>query len=245
MAEQSQFRRWRWPVVAVVVVAVLWAVQHGGHQPSTTGAAPGPTSPPASASSPATPSGSAAPTGAGAATTGSAPTGSTDPYAPARFAAPVRTYAKKAGIDPQLLMAILYNEAYKPHDPSFERAWQKMKPDSAFGIANMHKAAFDDTKKGRDFADRDWQELPDHPDLAVEAAAWYLHDLAAQLPSERAGGLTEDELLALGYNTGAANMRAFARGVKPGTMAQSYLDQLHQHWSEAGTAVHQSRPDRP
>ncbi|MFE8949566.1 undecaprenyl-diphosphate phosphatase [Streptomyces sp. NPDC007856] len=36
----------------------------------------------------------------------------------------------------QWVMAILYDEAYKPHDPSFERAWQKYKPDAVFGIAN-------------------------------------------------------------------------------------------------------------
>jgi hypothetical protein len=102
---------------------------------------------------------------------------------PARFAPQVVRYAGKAGIDPQLLMAILYNESYKPHDPAMERAWQQIKPDAAFGVANMHKAAFDDTKRGRDFAGRDWQELPDDPDLAIEAAAWYLHDLARQLPT--------------------------------------------------------------
>src|SRR5436309_467868 len=101
-----------------------------------------------------------------------------DPYAPARFAEPVRRYAGPAGIDPQLLMAILYNESYKPHDPGLQRAWQRIHPDAAFGVANMHRAAFDDTKRGRDFAGRRWEELPDDPGLAVEAAAWFLHDRA-------------------------------------------------------------------
>ena len=136
-----------------------------------------------------------------------------------------------------MLMAILYNESDKPHDPALERAWQKIKPDAAFGIANMHKAAFEDTKRGRDFAGRNWQELPDDPDLAIEAAAWYLHDLAVQLPAKWTGPYTKDELLALGYNAGAGNMKAFAGGAKPGKAVQSYLDRLRANWAAAGQAV--------
>lgn len=163
-----------------------------------------------------------------------APSGNQDP---ARFAPQVQAHAGKAGINPQLLMAILYNESYKPHDPAMERAWQQFKPDAAFGIANMHKAAFDDTKRGRDFANRDWQELPDNPDLAIEAAAWYLHDLARQLPATWPGPYTRDELLALGYNAGPGNMKAFAAGAKPADTAQAYLDHLHANWAIAGQAM--------
>jgi hypothetical protein len=155
----------------------------------------------------------------------------------ARFAGPVAKYADQAGVNPQLLMAILYNESYKPHDPAAERAWQRIKPDAAFGIANMHKAAFDDTKRRRDFADRDWQELPDDPALAIEAAAWYLHDLAAQLPATWPGSYTRDELLALGYNVGASNMTAFARGATPTGTTRDYLDRLHANWAVAGRAI--------
>jgi hypothetical protein len=157
-------------------------------------------------------------------------------YDPADFAVPVRKYAARAGISGQLLMAILYNEAYKPHDPQLERSWQQFKEDSAFGIANMHRAAFDETKRGR-FGKRQWEELPDHPDLAIEAAAWHLHDLARRLPDRRSGKFSMDELLALGYNAGAGNMRAFAAGAKPGAQAQSYLDNLHENWDKAAKAV--------
>ncbi|WP_442809996.1 lytic transglycosylase domain-containing protein [Streptomyces sp. W16] len=147
-------------------------------------------------------------------------------YDPVTYAPQVRTWAQQAGVSAQLVMAILYNEAYKP--------------DAAFGIANMHRAIFDEVKKDRDFADRRWDELPDDRDLAVEAEAWYLHDLhdlAAQLPATRHTFLSEDDLLALGYNTGAGNMLAFARGTTPGSQAQSYLDRLHANWAEAGKAV--------
>jgi soluble lytic murein transglycosylase-like protein len=155
----------------------------------------------------------------------------------ARFAAQVVTHAGSAGVSPQLLMAILYNESYKPHDPAAERAWQRVKPDAAFGIANMHKAAFEDTKRGRDFAGRNWQELPDDPDLAIQAAAWYLHDLGVLVPAIWSGPYTRDELLALGYNAGAGNMKAFAGGAKPGKAVQSYLDRLRANWAAAGQAV--------
>ncbi|OLE22794.1 MAG: hypothetical protein AUG44_24015 [Actinobacteria bacterium 13_1_20CM_3_71_11] len=158
-------------------------------------------------------------------------------YDPARFAAQVRRHAAAAGIDAQLVMAILYNESYKPHDPKLERAWQKLDPEAAFGVANMHRAAFDETRRGRDFAGRDWTELPDDPDLAIEAAAWYLHDLAAQLPAHWPAKYTRDELLALGYNAGPGSMTAFARGAKPGPVAQNYLDKLRTNWDAAARAL--------
>lgn len=156
---------------------------------------------------------------------------------PAAFAAPVAEHAAAAEINPVLLMAVLYNESYKPHDPELERAWQKIDPDAAFGVANMHRAAFDDTKQGRPFADRQWEELPDDPDLAIEAAAWYLHDMAAQLPVAERPPYTHDELLALGYNAGPGAMRSVANGSAPGTQAQSYVDRLRDNWEKAEAAV--------
>ncbi|TMM37864.1 MAG: lytic transglycosylase domain-containing protein [Actinobacteria bacterium] len=155
----------------------------------------------------------------------------------AGFAPQVRRYSAAAGVDAQLLMAILYNESYKPHDPKLERAWQKMDPNAAFGVANMHRGTFDDTKRGRDFAGRTWEELPDDPDLAIEAAAWYLHDLAAVLPAHWPARYTRDELLALGYNAGPGSMKSFAGGATPGPVAQSYLDRLHANWDAAAEAL--------
>ncbi|MFF2812916.1 transglycosylase SLT domain-containing protein [Streptomyces sp. NPDC058000] len=218
--------RWRWLVLPGAALAV-WAVSHTDH-----GTAPDAAPRPSTTSS-------AAPDAAPSATPGG---GATTPrpdgaYDPADCAAAVRKYATAAGVHPRLLMAILYNEAYKPHDPALERAWQRYKPDAAFGVANMHRAAFDEVKRGRDFADRKWEELPDDRTLAVEAAAWYLHDLNRQLPARWPAGHTRDELLALGYNAGAGNMLAFARGTPPGGQAQSYLDRLHENWTQAGRAV--------
>lgn len=160
---------------------------------------------------------------------------------PAGYAAQVRACAREAGINPVLLMAILYNESYKPHHPALERAWQRIDPDAGFGIANMHRAAFDETKRRHGFADRDWQELADDPDLAIRAAAWHLRDLADQLPGRRTAEYTRDELLALGYNAGASSMRSFAAGGTPGRVAQSYLDRLRDNWHRAGQAVRPTR----
>ncbi|WP_335938144.1 lytic transglycosylase domain-containing protein [Streptomyces sp. PTD5-9] len=224
--------RGRWVAVPVLVLAA-WLLVRGGHG-----------SDPADASRPS-PSGapSAASTPGGPATTAPAPgaSGPTPPpsgtYDPADCSAQVRAHAGRAGIAPRLLMAILYNESYKPHDPELERAWQRYKPGAAFGIANMHRAAFDETKRRHGFADRRWEELPDDRDLALKAAAWHLHDLAALLPAHWPASYTKDELLALGYNTGSGNMLAFARGARPGSQAQSYLDRLHANWDKAGKAV--------
>ncbi|GAB7186851.1 hypothetical protein ATKI12_6682 [Kitasatospora sp. Ki12] len=227
MSEEQKAPGWgRWVVIGVVVVAGLGLVRGNGHD----GASSADPAPSAAASAP---SSGAAPS-AGASAAPSKPSGG---YDPADYAAPVRRFAAEAGVNPQLLMAILYNESYKPHDPELEKAWQRSKPDASFGIANMHRAAFDDTKPGRPFASRQWEELPDDRDLAVQAAAWHLHDLAAQLPAKVGVPLSRDELVALGYNAGAGNMLAFARGVKIGSQAQSYLDRLRDNWTKSGEAV--------
>lgn len=189
--------------------------------------------------------GCAAPAGTSAPTTSSTPPPVTSTSAqdaavnpdPVKFAPQVIARAQEAGVDPQLVLAILYNENYKPHDPQLERAWQNLKPDAAFGVANMHRATYEQTRRGRSFAGRDWQELPDDPDLAIQAEAWYLHDLAAQLPANHSGQYTTDELLALGYNAGPGNMKAFARGTKPGAQARTYLTDLRATWAKAGVAV--------
>lgn len=161
---------------------------------------------------------------------------SNDEYAPPRFAPQVRKHAKAAAISPVLLMAILYNESYKPHDPDLERAWQKIDPDAAFGVANMHEAAFDDTKRGRPFADRAWTELPDDPDLAIEAAAWYLHDLGAGLAGGT-GAYNRTDLLAMGYNAGPGHMAAVAAGTAPNAGAREYVTTLHENWPHARQAL--------
>jgi soluble lytic murein transglycosylase-like protein len=212
-------KRWSWVAVGVLLVGV-WAACSGN---DTSPASAPKTQPTVTKPKPAPTPTSAKPW--------------YDDYDPARFAPEVRRYAKQAGINPQLLMAILYNEDYKPHDPKFERQWAEVDSDPAFGIANMHRPAFDETKRGRDFAKRKWEELPDNPALAIEAAAWHLHDLAKRLPSKRADLYTKDELLALGYNAGGGNMRIFARGRKAGSQAQSYLDRLHSNWAKSAEAL--------
>lgn len=228
MSDARVPKRRRWIPVVVLALALYVIVRaattsQGDSSTRSPTAIPTPT-PTAHASAPST----SAPSPSGVISS---------PYDPADYASRVRSRAQQAGVSARLLMAILYNEAYKPHVPSLERAWQKYKPDAAFGIANMHRATFDEVKKGRDFAGRSWEELPDDRDLAIEAAAWYLHDLAAALPADRSAPYTEDELLALGYNTGAGNMRAFARGATPGAQARSYLDKLRANWAKAGRAV--------
>ena len=223
MSDTGPRRRWRWLSVLVFAVA-LYVMVRAADTPQ------GDKPPPPKASvTPRTPSpGSSAPS----------PTPPADSsYDPADHASQVLTRARQTGVSAPVLMAILYNEAYTPHTPSFERAWQRFKPDAAFGIADMHRATFDEVKQGRDFADRRWEELPDDRGLAIEAEAWYLHDLAARLPAQWPAAYPKSDLLALGYNAGPDDMLSFATGAPPGTQARSYLERLHANWAKAGRAV--------
>ncbi|MFE9611595.1 lytic transglycosylase domain-containing protein [Streptomyces sp. NPDC006012] len=226
MSDARVRRRLRWLLPGVVFALAVYVIVRAANT-SQGDASQGGTPP-----SPR-PSASASATQAGRPTAPASPA----TYDPAEYAPQVRDWARRTGVSAQLLMAILYNEAYKPHDPSLERAWQKVKPDAAFGLANMHRATFDEVKKGRDFAGRRWEELPDDRDLAIESEAWYLHDLGARLPAQWPASYDRDELLALGYNTGQGNMLAFARGTSPGSQARSYLAELHANWNKAGRAV--------
>ncbi|WP_405783547.1 lytic transglycosylase domain-containing protein [Streptomyces sp. NBC_01378] len=232
---QTRRRPWLWGAVLLVLL-VAWACGRSGDTSTDgTGGATGATGATRKPDAAAHPS--RTPTTSTPKPSPSSPTTPSGKYDPAAYAPQVRARAAEAGVSPRLLMAILYNESYKPHDPALERAWQRYKPGAAFGIANMHRAAFDETKRGRAFAGRRWEELPDDRDLAVRAAAWYLHDLARQLPAHPSGPYDKDELLALGYNAGAGNMQAFARGATPGSQAADYLSRLRSNWEKAGRAV--------
>jgi len=210
---------WRPLTVGLVALATLTGCAPGGTG-NTTAAGPG----------------SGATVGAGAVGPSADAAGTNQPD-PAQYAGVVIREAGPAGIDARLLMAIVYNESYKPHDAASERLWQALNPNASFGIVNMHRAAFDQARRGRSFSNRQWTELPDDPALALQAAAWYLHDLALMLPAAPRTTLTHDQLLALGYNTGPTNMRRFANGVPPGPMAQTYLDTLSANWDRAAAAL--------
>ncbi|MFY4722913.1 lytic transglycosylase domain-containing protein [Streptomyces sp. LaBMicrA B280] len=157
-------------------------------------------------------------------------------YDPADYAEAVVRSSGAAGVSPLLVMTVLHNEAYKPHHPLLERLWQWWKPGASFGVANMHRATFERVRRTHDLPGR-WQDLRDDPAFAIHAAALHLRDLDRGLPRRHVGRYSRDELLALGYNTGERNMRAFARGVPPGPMARSYLRRFRAYRSRAAEAL--------
>ncbi|MFI9650725.1 lytic transglycosylase domain-containing protein [Streptomyces sp. NPDC052040] len=157
-------------------------------------------------------------------------------YDPADYAASVVRSAEEAGVSPLLVMTVLHNEAYKPHHPLLERLWQWWKPGASFGLANMHRATFERVRRSHDLSGQ-WQDLRDDPAFAIHTAALHLKDLDRSLPERHVRRFTRDELLALGYNTGERNMRAFARGVPPGPMARSYLRRFRAYRPQAAEAL--------
>ncbi|MFD7919455.1 lytic transglycosylase domain-containing protein [Streptomyces sp. NPDC059740] len=164
-------------------------------------------------------------------------------YDPADYAASVVRSAGEAGVSPLLLMTVLHNEAYKPHHPLLERLWQWWKPGAAFGVANMHRATFEQVRRTHGLSGQ-WQDLRDRPPFAVHTAALYLSDLDRRLPERHVRRYTREELLALGYNAGERNMRAFARGVPPGPMARSYLRRFRAHRTRAAEVLADSMEPR-
>ncbi|MFI2780821.1 lytic transglycosylase domain-containing protein [Streptomyces sp. ALB3] len=165
-------------------------------------------------------------------------------YDPADYATCVLHSAEESGVSPLLVMTVLHNEAYKPHHPLLERLWQWWKPGAAYGVGNMHRATFEQVRRSHGLAER-WQDLRDDPAFAVHAAALHLKDLDRSLPRRHVRRYTRDELLALGYNAGERNMRAFARGVPPGPMARSYLRRYRAYRVRAATILADCPTPRP
>ncbi|MEV6118719.1 lytic transglycosylase domain-containing protein [Streptomyces sp. NPDC052109] len=166
-------------------------------------------------------------------------------YDPADYAAVVARSAQEAEVSPLLVMTVLHNEAYKPHHPLLERLWQWWKPAASFGVANMHRGTFERVQRAHGLRGR-WQDLRDDPALAIRVAALHLQDLDQSLPKRHVRRYTREELLALGYNTGERNMRAFARGVPLGPMARSYLRRFRLHRVQAAKALAAcGTPDEP
>ena len=164
-------------------------------------------------------------------------------YDPADYADCVVRCAEAAGVSPLLVLTVLYNEAYKPHHPLLERLWQWWKPEASFGVANMHRATFERVRRAHGLSER-WQDLRDDPAFAIRAAALHLADLDRGLPARHVRRYTREELLALGYNAGERNMRAFARGVPPGPMARSYLRRFRSYRHRAAAVLAGDRDRR-
>jgi hypothetical protein len=163
-------------------------------------------------------------------------------YDPADYAAYVVSSAADVEVSPLLVMTVLHNEAYKPHHPLLERLWQLWKTEAAFGVANMHRTTFEQVRRTHGLSER-WPDLRDDPAFAIHAAALHLKDLDRSLPKRHVRRYTRDELLALGYNAGERNMRAFAQGVPPGPVARSYLRRFRTNRSRAAEILEER--DRP
>ncbi|MFJ8098293.1 lytic transglycosylase domain-containing protein [Streptomyces griseofuscus] len=157
-------------------------------------------------------------------------------YDPADYTPAVLRSAAEAGVSPLLVLTVLHIEAYKPHHPLLERLWQWWKPGASFGVADMHRATFERVRRAQHLPGR-WQDLRDDPAFAIHAAALHLKDLDQGLLRHHVHRYTHDELIALGYNTGERNMRAFARGVPPGPMARSYLRRFRAYRAPAVKAL--------
>jgi len=178
---------------------------------------------------------------------------------PVGFTRIVVYYATVAGIDPRLLMAVLFNERgvhwqWLPHTQFLEDLrvlGQALGVINSGGLANMSQQSFDQVKQGRDFADRSWSDLASDPILAIEAAAYLLHDLEGQLPATWTSTYKRDELVAMGYNRGPVKMNLVA-GPAGGSPAQApdqvdlsggmswYVSQVDANWPGIDQLICQS-----
>ncbi|MFQ6393161.1 hypothetical protein ACLMAJ_06895 [Nocardia sp. KC 131] len=148
-------------------------------------------------------------------------------------------YGNTAGIDPRLVMAIVYNEGGYRSDSFIENEMSYaydvfvreggnlIRPNS-LGLTNMKEATFNKVKKKfpSEFAGKEWSNLKEDPDLAIMAATYNLKRIESQYvadaPEELKEKYTRDQFLAAGYNS-EDNIEAHFRAGDLGPVVQGYV----------------------
>jgi hypothetical protein len=110
--------------------------------------------------------------------------------------------AKRIGIDPRLLLAVLIRESGDRHmlDPVV-RDWpewlQKKTKEFSIGIANLQMDSFNKAKEfSNGVIDYDWTDTarPGGDQLSIRAAAFFLAYMQSQLPNESNPNYTKEQL---------------------------------------------------
>lgn len=128
-------------------------------------------------------------------------------------------YGSAAGVDPRLVMAIVYNEggdtpqALRPGlDLGRETVPRGVLPGpvnpdgNSLGLTNMKKPTFDKLKEKypKEFGDSEWSDLIGNDPLAIKATAWNLRrlkdELGPEIPAAMKARYSLNQILAAGYN---------------------------------------------
>ncbi|MBV9379820.1 MAG: hypothetical protein JOY82_24965 [Streptosporangiaceae bacterium] len=162
--------------------------------------------------------------------------------APESYVSQIAHYANEAGVDPRLMLIILWSESNRPHSPAADQATTEFDQakcnlgDSvaclgpSLGIADMKKQTFDQVQ-GRHsdlFPPQSvhLNDLSGNTDLAIRMLAWALHDISSypdptnhnvndpdrQLPGGDVGGYSPQQLLAMAYSKGIGSALKYAKG---------------------------------
>ncbi|MEV6555825.1 hypothetical protein AB0M22_08925 [Nocardia sp. NPDC051756] len=148
-------------------------------------------------------------------------------------------YGNAAGIDPRLVMAIVYNEGGYRSDSFIEREMSYaydvfireggnlIRPNS-LGLTNMKEGTFEDVKRifRSEFEGKEWSDLKEDPDLAIKAATYNLKRIQDQyvggVPDELKEKYTLDQFLAAGYNA-ERNIPDYFEAGDLGPVVQGYV----------------------
>ncbi|QBS43803.1 hypothetical protein [Nocardia sp. CS682] len=148
-------------------------------------------------------------------------------------------YGNTAGIDPRLVLAIVYNEGGYRSDSFIEREMSYaydvfireggnlIRPNS-LGLTNMKEDTFNELKSKfpAEFSGKNWSDLKEDPDLAIMAATYNLKRIqdqyAGEVPDELKEKYTLDQFLAAGYNA-ERNIPDYFEAGDLGPVVQGYV----------------------
>ncbi|MCP2277514.1 hypothetical protein APR09_003082 [Nocardia amikacinitolerans] len=162
-------------------------------------------------------------------------------------------YGNEAGVDPRLVLAIVYNEGGNRSDSFLEREMSHaydtfireggnwLRPNS-LGLTNIKEDTFNTLKNQypSEFAGKEWSDLKSDPDLAIMAASYNLKRIETQwvkeAPDELKQKWTLNEFMAAGYNS-EANMDAYIKNGDLGPHVQAYVRMTHTSLDKAGKLI--------
>jgi hypothetical protein len=172
---------------------------------------------------------------------------------PESYVSQIARYAAQAGVDPRLMLTILWGESNKVHgslsdqviDPNLDKAACAVTGSNgcagpSLGIADMKEATFDQVKANHPdlFGSSQWSDLTGNTDLAIQTLAWELHDLAEQLSGGSVGNYSPQQVLGMAYNGGTSLAVDYANGGSDISQdnknkLQFYADMISQNWGKA------------
>ncbi|MFD4406444.1 hypothetical protein ACFWPH_27150 [Nocardia sp. NPDC058499] len=169
-------------------------------------------------------------------------------------------YGNQAGVDPRLVLTVLYNEGAKRSDTWIEDRigshwWDQVREmgngprklidggvGMSLGLANIKEDTFNELKAKypQEFGNASWQDMTEDDSLAIKAVAFSLNRLGKEYAGSADENIVEqysrNEYLALSYNA-EDFLDEYNDMSKVGPEGQNYINMTNENWKIASDLI--------